>query len=456
MYQDASDRKMISGIAKEFPDLKYEPSNISNFITIYDMLIRIEDELVPFVIIDLPGRYDILNFFMDPYILNIDNWRRYENWKPIDGIGYKKGTLYKEYNNNKHKHRAILSSMCVNPLYLAALDPILVAETLNKYPNILKHIVEYELDLELVKTCYNDENNCVIPGKYNMSSNKIIFTDEYVASDPSGDITIKNIIELKSGINITADKNAIKHIKFIKKWNNKFDSQNDAYIMVRLLNRMFAIPNSKNFDKIDILKKIYEAFIDKNNYEEFVAQAPLEAVYINEIVSSILRIIVTNPNILNMEYEEANKIINIQDSRNYNEVEQSVIDKINNLYDQKGDFVNYVLADIYDVNTKYYSSDKIYMYCKSDIEKIINHYFTNYKLIVEDDNAPRIPADVSAIKNIKLLYILNNTYINTFYKEHCHQIKLFDDTYKIAKLLDNSNIIEKKSDYVIVGIPKTS
>ena len=100
----------LDKIRKSEGRIKITPNNpeSSRSVVIYEFLLFIEGSYVPFVIIDLPGREEIVETYCDNYLS-----------KPFA----------KQFNTKFHK--ALLTSMSTNPLALAILVPSIIFETFN-------------------------------------------------------------------------------------------------------------------------------------------------------------------------------------------------------------------------------------------------------------------------------------------------------------------------------------
>lgn len=99
--------------------IRITPNNpeSSRSIVVYDFIILVDDnsvkKYIPFVIIDLPGREEITQTYVETYL--------------------KKPFIPKEYTNEENGpfYKALLGSIAVNPLGLAFLVPSMIFETMN-------------------------------------------------------------------------------------------------------------------------------------------------------------------------------------------------------------------------------------------------------------------------------------------------------------------------------------
>jgi hypothetical protein len=99
------------------------PNNIvsSRSVLIYDFQLKIENikDEIPFIIVDLPGREEIIQTYVDPYINN--------------SIIVNK--IFKNDESELLKIRFMLSVMALNPLGLPVFDSHVVVDTINNHKN---------------------------------------------------------------------------------------------------------------------------------------------------------------------------------------------------------------------------------------------------------------------------------------------------------------------------------
>lgn len=111
-------------IRKREGRIKMTPNNpeSSRSIIVYEFQNLIGDNFVPLVIIDLPGREEIVETYVDHYLSR-------SFIKELEKMGK---------NYNTPFYRALLSSLAINPLYLAILDPGVIFRTFNELEEPLR------------------------------------------------------------------------------------------------------------------------------------------------------------------------------------------------------------------------------------------------------------------------------------------------------------------------------
>jgi hypothetical protein len=476
--------------------IKATPNNpvSSRSIIIYDMMIRVDDELVRLVVMDLPGREEIVQTYTKDYIEKPAN-RKFDT--PF--------------------HKAVLSSMSIDPLYLSILCPVFIVKAFNNLdPDIRKYIMEQPISLEDLGDCLNKRNKCL--PKFQLKSNRQIphvaehlnpealeekqeleevvpvpvpvqtktdFKNEIVLQMKHGDpkkmgqiiqIDEKNIIKLASNTTYVPDLEKISSNESISidfgtvVWNNEkhvnkkwTTVQYQAVVAIHLLNRILLlkdaeIPSSdkrgqpKIYSKFDVLESIYRLIAENFGYNDYdkMFRSPFEGVYINENIVGVLKVLSTDKNMLNKNIDEAMKMISPQEDISFTDMKLRIRENNKKLYQpynpDNGNLDKFegcaidkdVLNSIYEQNATSYSSQKIFLFCEPLIERVIKYYTTDTTIPITDERHDNIvQIKVGGSRDVKIFYLFSNVNQDT---KCIHQYKLFENTSGLMKLIDSSNI----------------
>ena len=462
--------------------IKKTPNNpkSSRSIIIYDMMIRVDKELVRFTIIDLPGREEIVQTYTQDYI-----------------------NTHLEFNTPFHK--AVLSSMSIDPLYLAVLCPVTIINAFNNLDRKLrKYILTQPLSIDDLDSCIDLKNMCLSNIDVNTSAKdteyknngkqenakdtqneNVKLTDNMGVSFANEPVLVLKILgkrKMDELIDIDSKTSQIKmmpnlhhdekdnvsdthkiHIKFeTSGWKNNrhidlniTTIQYQAVIAIHMLNRIILLKDSKSYNKFDVLEHIYRAICVKfryNDYDEFF-RAPFEGVYINENIVGLLKIISTDSDLLNKSLADTMKMISPQKNISFKDTKRLIRENNKSLYinidavaessdTQKFENIgmnNTILTKIYEENKRNYSSQKIFLICNPLIEKVIKYYIkdTTMPYINLGEKNEDHTLAVRGIKDVKIFYLFSN--VNQELK--CvHQYKLFENTIGLINLVDNAII----------------
>jgi hypothetical protein len=455
----------------------------SRSIIIYDLMIRVDTELVRLTVIDLPGREEIVETYTNDYIFK-----------------------HKEFDTPYHK--AVLSSMCIDPLYLSILCPILIIKAFNNLdPKIKQYIFNQKINIDNLNDCLTKTNNClftknpsgnksdiIVPPYINTVSIQNQLSDKEV--DFMNEIVIKTTIfqsnELRprkmseiikiNNYNIELEPNRhhnntnkisnAEQIHIPEWWNgSKYylektytTIQYQGVIALRLLNRILLIKdaivaanqsidsNTKidadlelKYSKFDVLEAIYKYISDHFGYIEYdkMFKAPFEGIYINENIVGILKVLNTNKSLLNKSNDDVMKMICPQSDVSFEQTKKNIRETNMELYTiTKKDNVeifenivgidNNVLNTIYNTNATSYSSQKIFRFCKPTIEHILEYYINDTEISADSQKIK-----INGTKDVKIFYLFSNVNQD---KKCTHQYKLFKNTLGLMKLVDNVNV----------------
>jgi len=447
------------------------------------MMIRVDNELVRLVVMDLPGREEIVQTYTKDYIEKPAN-RKFDT--PF--------------------HKAMLSSMSIDPLYLSILCPVLIVKAFNNLdPDIRRYIMEQTISLEDLGDCLNKRNKCL--PKYQLKSNRQIppapealeekqepeqvpvqiktdFKNEIVLRMRDGSlkkmdqiiqIDKKNIIKLVPNTTHDVDSENISNDESISidlirvNWNNMrhvnrnlTTVQYQAVVAIHLLNRILLLKDaevpssdkrgqSKIYSKFDVLESIYRLIAENFGYTDYdkMFRSPFEGVYINENIVGVLKVLSTDKNMLNKNIDEAMKMISPQEDISFTDMKKRIRENNEKLYKPSAGNENLdkfegcvidknVLNSIYEQNATSYSSQKIFLFCEPLIERVIKYYTTDTTIPVIDERHDNIvQIKVSGSRDVKIFYLFSNVNQDT---KCIHQYKLFENTTGLMKLIDSSNI----------------
>lgn len=221
----------------------------SRSVVVYDFQLKLygTEKLIPFLIIDLPGREEILQTYIEPYLNN----------KIIQNIL----DLNPESSEFK-KIKLILSLAALNPLGLAVFEPEII---LSKIKNLndhdrnellkpmnmtftLKKSIEQKNNLKISKI---NENEFSVTGLFSLSEEII---------NPLG-------IPLSKWFTISdKGKFSFKHTDIRTGFGYSTDKQLESVLCTHLLNRIIM---TNNFDLLkDIIKEICNKYINKKIQEK--------------------------------------------------------------------------------------------------------------------------------------------------------------------------------------------
>lgn len=494
----------IDNIRTEQGRIKKTPNNpvSSRSIIIYDMMIRVEDDLVRLVVMDLPGREEIVQTYTYDYIQN-----------------------HKEFDTPFH--RAVLSSMSIDPLYLAILCPSTIVDAFNRLDtDIKRYIVETGLQMDELSNCLDRQNRCIIKQKTDDSTGirktssfyippdlskesnpstsdtieKVSFLDEPVIRIKSKDTiltkTMKDLIQIdNTTYNIRTQPNT-HHIKdaqnisdkdeimidynssgwFNKRHINRIKTtvQYQAVVAIHLLNRIVLlkdenISSNQQYSKFDVLTEIYKVICSRFGYTDYdnIARAPFEGVYINENIVGLLKVLCTDENMLNKSNDETMNMISTQKNISFSKTKEMIREDNVRLYRDPGDqpkvgpsanivqqdkrwmkFENVaidedVLDEIYKKNRDNYSSQKIFLFCNPIIERVAKFYISDVKFSIKTSVYRNTKDDTDMEVQISGVKDVKIFYLfsNVNQDMKCvHQYKLFRNTLGLMELVDSANI----------------
>ena len=296
----------------------------SRSIVVYDFVLLVEEEYVSFTIIDLPGREEITQSYVETYLQ-----RKYK-----DTNNQEQNIIPTDYHTPFYK--ALLSSIAINPIAMALLVPSVIFETINEIKKNTSHpinnifnnefftknrigitlnnssssnnsgntlgslfgqnVTNYKFDLNSNPHC---SNNCNLP---NGQNNIIKINPSY--DNPNQISKTTNTIQYQATVAIFVIDALIINKQFdvlFKIYKNIIDKY------VSMTNFKSRFPTDG--DKLEFLKSIYEQDkIDKIQmdnekninfyFDEIVDfqyfEAQHEGIYINQNIMGLLKYLITN------------------------------------------------------------------------------------------------------------------------------------------------------------------
>jgi hypothetical protein len=458
----------------------------SRSIVVYDFVLLVDDKYVSFTIIDLPGREEITQSYVETYL--------YKKYKDTQGEHDIVPTKYKT-----SFYRALLSSMAINPIAMALLVPSIIFKTINEF---------YTKDTSL-GSIFDDnffKNDITLPSKtkktpvgingiYKQGFNFKLIKNSFcnnICNPPNGQSII---IPIESSF----DNN-----NQVKKSDNTIQYQAtiaifaiDALIMNKRFDVLFQIyrniikeymPMNEVYDKfksdsekMEFLKSIYEPDkikkiqMDTENNIEFYFkeivdfqyfEAQHEGIYINQNIMGLLKHLVKNiiklpdnrvkeivksqPENLDFETQKVNyRKINFKlysnnsdkptDLKNFEPYEQyeniyRSTQIMDNLYkNAKGDTTNFDMKfedGTYEkITLDAYASDKYFEVSNSTKKPFMGQIVDAYMNPRSTKNI-----EIKPITNIKIFYLFSNTLMEL----KCnHQANLLVNTLSLIDAIKN-------------------
>ena len=422
----------------------------SRSIVIYEFHLLVEDTYVPFIIVDLPGREEIVETYCNNYLD-----RKYK-------IGSKETNIVDDSKKTDY-HKALLTCMSVNPLGLSLLEPTIIFDTFNELDNRNKqHILRKFNGNTLTNESFslNPKTNLPLHILLTIKNSNIVMMENHNCDSVCGQ---KNILGIPWMINgesfgeideqIHTSINSIQYqgvaaliimnrIILLKKFNvlekiyekiikKHFDQQLDNYIDKKLFLKSFFSESkveSSNETEIDIL-------IDNViNFRTYLA--PFEGIFINENIVGLIKVIAqivmkkTDKDILGtlMKTQDTNLDFETQKNNirhlNFDLYKRFLIPNNDDLEPYENVARN--KKKLRELQQSTYSAQKIYEYNNPFIESIIKVYMTPRSV-----NGKKL-ADVSYFK---MFYLFTNTQAE---KKCAHQWKLLDETLSFINIVNTS------------------
>jgi len=457
----------------------------SRSIIVYDMLIEIKVEKttrkVPFVIVDLPGREEIIESYVDTYL---------KKYFMINLIG-----------DQEYLYKLFLSSLCLNPLGLAVVCPGDVFNFFNTLDdktrkflfsgindeeggkfktggiNKIKNYINFsDTNFKFILKKIRDGEPILGLPQYSAYNSNDVRADGKVDTDLSKQTTgclvaLRRVIE-KGKLDILS--NLTKHLadKFI---NNKLNQWKQNNITTDDNKKEFIIGQiidpTKNYNNIDkdqkrkltqdLEEKLAQGFNLDNEVDKKLKfnyfNTPYEGVYINEningLVKYLAKLVDDNENKIKTIIPEQDQELDFTKEKDYIKIQMRkeglYLRLTEQIQNSNTDFVykethvesndgpaqgNYYVyrvkegwKDLYNRMKNQYKSDRIFRYEYPFMEQILEYY----KRETNDDDFKK---NIKKVTDYKVFYLFSNTSIDLKCK---HQIELLDKTKNFIKALEN-------------------
>ena len=224
--------------------IRETPNNIvsSRSVIFYDFILEIDNKNVPFLIIDLPGREEIYQTYIEPYISN----------EYISKLLFR-GMAVGDISNQKIFIKSLLTSMSLNPISVPIYDPMGVIEIFNE----LNEIDRKDILNTNMKFKFRTESG--------ENTSNVVLLDETIGK------TGRKISDI-----FTIENNKLKYDLKTNEWKgfgyksykqtNEKDKQKYGVVGIHLINRII---NLKRFDMLD---KIFNKLVDKHVNNKIITE----------------------------------------------------------------------------------------------------------------------------------------------------------------------------------------
>ena len=181
------------------------PNNIvsSRSILIYDFILRVGDNNVPMLILDLPGKEEIVESYINPYLNNEHILKLLQSQQLHD--------------NYVHELKLMLMSMALNPIAAPIFAPDVVFDFINRHKD-RKEIFEAVLSMSFKYDKYMYDNNIALHDHTDSLKQEI--NQKYTVDE-----TNNKIIGIKNG-------GTVRGFKFEEEVVNKYGAQLNMFITI--------------------------------------------------------------------------------------------------------------------------------------------------------------------------------------------------------------------------------
>lgn len=416
----------------------------SRSIVIYEFHLLVEKEFVPFIIIDLPGREEIIETYTNSF-------------------------LSRSFINDKFKtnfHKALLTSMSINPLAISLLVPTMVVKTFNELDSSHKNKIlgyfngtrleneNFSIDTvnHLKKILKLEKNNIVLKPNINYDPNvagqpEII---EFPTRD-NGSMLVSHGGQIRSNIN-SIQYQGVLAIFIINRCilmgmfdvleklyeniaNTYFKADENINIQLKK-NALKTMLDDKKVDEMpdQDVKKLYTEFANFSTY-----LAPFEGIYINENIMGLIKVLAKNVANKEDQYVKTH-LTSIQDQTLNFDKQKEHLRKLNfDLYKEDRssnknlepyENVYRSIDQLEELQKSNYSSQKIYEYDNPFMKSVIDVY-TRERTVDIDENKIKL----KEVSFFKLFYLFTNTQMT---KKCKHQLKLLNDTTSFINTINES------------------
>lgn len=251
-YLDIDEKKVNELI----PRITRTPNNpeSSRSILFYEFYIQVENNIIPFIIIDLPGREEIISSYCDAHINKVQLYTKKSSVQS-DKDFYQKLVL------NEKLYQSMLSSYVLNPFGMELFYKSISQQNLNDYYNILDPTKLGINDnfKNLIQIKYKDENNIDEHFSYNLNMFEGIYINENIMGLTQ--VLIDIIKETKKDLNVPIIETQKASLHEVKKKLKEFSTK---------MYKQKPIPhNTKAIEYPDPDNKITtKSYLDESTLEE--------------------------------------------------------------------------------------------------------------------------------------------------------------------------------------------
>lgn len=307
-YREGKDSRKEKFEGKDFvPRVEKTPNNrvSSRSVILYDFQIYLEDmdKPVPFIIVDLPSREEIIETYIDPYINS-------PVIKHILNLG-KDNILNSKY----YVLQFLLSVMALNPVAVPIFYNKIYDFISKKYKNILDERLPFRFPLNKdvetshSRSSYNKTYLDLVKERYTVEKDK---DDNYYVKNPIGQdgFTFYDELINRKGTNISdlvgsleAKSGGFGGFGYLPSRENK--SQYNSLLSIHAMNRLIML------NKFDIIKEIYEKICKEfmNDTIDKYIDDMKDTIEITEITKSLLGTRFKGERVIRSEINEFQKVI---------------------------------------------------------------------------------------------------------------------------------------------------
>lgn len=266
---DIDNKRKEAGRVRETPN---NPES-SRSILIHDFRIKFKDNdtKTTFVIIDLPGREELIDSYCTPT------------------INFMKGIGVNMVNEDFYKY--ILTSTILEPLSMATIYPNIVIDAVNSSPEY-NNIINKQLTIDItinykpVGSAWPEFNKYASASTKHVSptlitQTNVAFKDELLYVTSYEIVSVNDILNLTPKMSF---KNITQPISIVNMTRDKSDFYLHVYLAISLLHRII---RTNNYDLLnEISKKICAESINDSIYERLNGKDPDDPVILNALRQS--------------------------------------------------------------------------------------------------------------------------------------------------------------------------
>jgi Kinesin motor domain len=545
----------IDDIRIEKGRIKATPNNpvSSRSIIVYDILIMVKDELVKLTVVDLPGREEIVTTYTDDYVSKYPQFNNSYDRAVLSSMAVNPlylsilcpGLVFDAFN---HLPDNVRESIMSQQLDMGAKDTCVTEEGQNdcirqEIDSIMEKRRRVALERLEQENIYS--RACIDKYGYRLVEDddyekNVDFFNEVVIKPSPVDVSVRDggrapkrpcpdlgrrsykkvsdlidildfKFELGANTNIGGHNGEYQQQLKIKYqgWTSPAHVslresiiQYQAVIAIHLINRILLMNDidtgaTEKVDKFMILSHIYDFIAKRRKVKlknfDALAIAPFEGVYINENIVGLMKVLISNPNLLAKSSEEVRSLIEPQEFKTFGEIKKEIRSANGRLYTSQmrgrihgavisqgetgeegtqetqpstvddpkySRFENiYInndeLEKIYQSNRDLYFSQHIFRYCHPRIEEVMEYYVNtgaidtprddpdpsedyvpHIRRLNEDEEPTKRDIPIGPIKDAKVFYLFSNKDQDLKCE---HQYKLYANTLGLMRVVDPVN-----------------